>query len=148
MSDEVRFEREIAAPPEAVFAAFTSQGGQEAFYRPPGWIVESVCDLRIGGEWIIDFGPSKEHLTRHTHRFRVIEPPRRLLVLTTEHRTDGSRFTFTTEFTFAEIDAGTLMTMIQTGIPTAELRGEHERGEPDSFTRFESVLRSIGPFPR
>ena len=144
MNNEVRFERVIAAPPDVVFEAFTSQGGQEAFYREDGWIVESACDLRVGGEWTIDFGPSLEQLTRHTHRFDVIDPPRRLLVATTEHRTSGSRFTFTIEFTFVERDGRTVMTMIQTGIPTSELRDEHGRGVPRSFTRLETIVRAHG----
>jgi uncharacterized protein YndB with AHSA1/START domain len=46
MSEDVTFARVIDAPPEAVFAAFTRQDGQEAFYSEPGWIVESECDLR------------------------------------------------------------------------------------------------------
>lgn len=144
MSNEVRFEREIAASPQVVFEAFTSQGGQEAFYRKDGWIVESTCDLRVGGEWTIDFGPSADQLTRHTHRFDVIDPPRRLLVATTEHRTDGSHIAFTIEFTFVERAGRTVMTMIQTGIPTPELRDEHGRGVADSFTRLETVIRSPG----
>jgi uncharacterized protein YndB with AHSA1/START domain len=36
-------------PPEAVFDAFTGEDGQEAFYSERGWIVESECDLRVGG---------------------------------------------------------------------------------------------------
>lgn len=51
MSPDVRFSRAIDARPEAVFAAFTRQDGQEAFYGSdtPGWVVESTCDLRVGG---------------------------------------------------------------------------------------------------
>ena len=65
MTDELRFARIIDAPPEVVFDAFTSPGGQEAFYgvEDPGWIVESVCDLRVGGVWSVSFGPA-----RHLHR--------------------------------------------------------------------------------
>ena len=46
----LEFERLIAAPPERVFDAFTSPGGQREFYGidDPGWIVESLCDLRVG----------------------------------------------------------------------------------------------------
>jgi len=50
MSHDLRFARAIDAPPEAVF---TRQGGQEAFYSEPGWIVESECDLRVGGVWAV-----------------------------------------------------------------------------------------------
>jgi uncharacterized protein YndB with AHSA1/START domain len=36
MSEDATFARVIDAPPEAVFAAFTRQDGQEAFYSEPG----------------------------------------------------------------------------------------------------------------
>jgi uncharacterized protein YndB with AHSA1/START domain len=71
MSDDVRFARVIDATPEEVFDAFTQPAGQEAFYGTddPGWIVESECDLRVGGAWTVAFGPSPGELHRHTHVF-------------------------------------------------------------------------------
>jgi uncharacterized protein YndB with AHSA1/START domain len=139
MSDDVRFAREIDAAFEAVFDAFTQQRGQEAFYGTddPGWIVESECELRVGGAWTVTFGPSRGELYRHEHLFRVIDRPHRLLLDTVETRRDGSTLEFETEFTFEERDGKTLMTMIQRGLPTAELREEHGRGVPNAFARFE-----------
>jgi uncharacterized protein YndB with AHSA1/START domain len=142
MSEDVRFAREIDAAAEAVFDAFTAQGGQEAFYGrdDPGWIVESSCDLRVGGVWTVRFGASRDELYGHEQRFRVIDRPRRLLLDTTETRLDGSTLEFETEFTFEERDGKTLMTMTQRGLPTAELREEHLYGVPTAFARFESYL--------
>ncbi len=135
MTDELQFERVIDAPPEVVFDAFTAPGGQEAFYEQddPGWIVESTCDLRVGGSWNVTFGPARHLLHRHSHRFLVIDRPRRIVLNTTEFRLDGSRLDFVTEFTFAERAGNTLMTMIQTGLGTDELREEHARGLPNAF---------------
>jgi uncharacterized protein YndB with AHSA1/START domain len=143
MSDGVRFAREIDAAPEQVFDTFTRPDGQEAFYREdePGWIVESECDLRVGGAWTVTFGPSTSELYRHEHLFRVIERPRRLLVDTTETRGDGSTLEFETEFSFEERDGKTLMTMIQRGLPTPELREEHRVGVPDAFARLEQAIK-------
>jgi hypothetical protein len=40
------------------------------------------------------------------------------------------------------VDNGqTLMTMIHRGLPTAELRDEHQAGVPDAFTRLEQAIR-------
>ena len=146
MSEDLRFDRVIDAPRAVVFDAFTTPGGQEAFYGQddPGWIVESVCDLRVGGVWAVTFGPARSPLYRHRHIFQVIDRPRRLVLATSEVRADGSRFNFTTEFTFADHDGGTLMTMIQTGIPTAELRDEHTRGLPNAFDRLERSTQARG----
>ncbi len=146
MSDDLRFERVIDAPPVVVFETFTTPGGQEAFYGhdDPGWIVESACDLRVGGVWAVTFGPARDHLYRHRHRFQAIESPRRLVLTTTELRPDGSRLNFTTEFTFSDRDGRTLMTMTQTGFRTAELRDEHARGLPNAFDRLERFTRAGG----
>jgi uncharacterized protein YndB with AHSA1/START domain len=143
MSDDVRFAREIDAAPEKVFDTFTHSDGQEAFYREdePGWIVESQCDLRVGGAWTVTFGPSRSELYRHEHLFRVIDRPSRLVVDTTETRGEGSTLAFETEFIFEESDGKTLMTMIQRGLPTPELRKEHRVGVPDAFARLEQAIK-------
>jgi uncharacterized protein YndB with AHSA1/START domain len=140
MSDDVRFARVIAAAPEVVFDALTEQDGQEAFYREPGWAVQSECDLRVGGIWTVTFGPSRDEVYRHDHVFRVIDRPSRLVVDTTESRPDGSIVEYETEFTFEGRDSKTLMTMIHRGLPTAELRDEHGAGVPDAFARLERAI--------
>jgi uncharacterized protein YndB with AHSA1/START domain len=142
MSDDLRYERVIAASPEVVFDAFTSDGGQLAFYDDPdqGWIVRSESDVRVGGEWTILFGPSPEQLYRHHHVFVAIDRPRRVLLSTTETRLDGTTLRFETEFTFEAADGSTMMTMTQRGIPTRELRAEHGRGVPAAFDRFEQHI--------
>ena len=53
---------------------------------------------------------------------------------------DGSRFAFSTEFTFAARDWATLMTVVQWGFPSDELRDEHGRGVPHAFDRLERAL--------
>ncbi|MBV9047784.1 MAG: SRPBCC domain-containing protein [Solirubrobacterales bacterium] len=144
MTDELHYERIVAAPRDDVFDAFTSAGGQLAFYGQddPGWIVRSESDLRVGGVWTILFGPSSERLYRHRHVFEVIDRPRRLVLSTTETRLDGSNLSYQTEVTFEPSDRGTLITMTQRGIPTDELRAEHARGIPNAFDRLEQLLPS------
>src|SRR5215217_2953914 len=95
-------------PPEAVFAAFTGQDGQEAFNSEPGWIVESECDLRVGGVWTVTFGLSRDELHRHEHVFGVIDRPHRLLLDTTENRPDGGVLRYATELIFEDRDGKTL----------------------------------------
>src|SRR2546423_6911758 len=102
MSLDVAVARLIDASPEEVFDAFTDPEGQQAFYGQddPGWIVESQCDLHVGGEWIVEFGPSSRELYRHRHVFELIERPHRLVLASTEVRVDGSSFHTKLEFTF------------------------------------------------
>ncbi len=137
MIGELRYERVIPAPPARVFGLFTSDAGQREFYGndAPGWVVDSRCELRIGGAWEVSFGPSPDELYRHRHVLEAIESPRRLLMATTETRLDGSELTFTTEFLFRPKDGGTVMTMVQWGFPSDELREEHGRGLEHAFDR-------------
>jgi uncharacterized protein YndB with AHSA1/START domain len=138
----VRYERVIAAAPEVVFDAFTSAGGQLAFYSEDdqGWTVRSESEVRVGGAWTIHFGPSPEQLYSHRHVFMAIDRPQCLLLCTTETRLDGTRLEFETEFTFEVAEGGTLMTMVQRGLPTDELRAEHGRGVPGAFDRLERFI--------
>jgi uncharacterized protein YndB with AHSA1/START domain len=145
MSEDVTVARVIDAPRETVFDAFTGQDGQEAFYGERGWSVESECDLRVGGVWTVTFGPSCDEVFRHDHVFRVIDRPSRLVVDTTESRPDGSSVEFEIEFIFEARDGRTLMTMIQRGLPTAELRDEHRAGVRPALARLE---HAIGKSPR
>jgi uncharacterized protein YndB with AHSA1/START domain len=142
MSRELRYERLIQESPARVFDLFTSTSGQREFYGTdaPGWIVDSRCELRVGGAWEVSFGPSPDQLYRHRHVFEAIERPRRLLLATTETRLDGSELAFSTEFTFAPREGATLMTMVQSGFPSDELREEHGRGVANAFDRLERVL--------
>jgi uncharacterized protein YndB with AHSA1/START domain len=140
MSEDATFAGMIDAPRETVFDAFTGRDGQEAFYGEPGWMVESECDLRVGGVWTVTFGPSRDELFRHDHVFRVIDRPRHLLVDTTEHRPDGSILEYETEWIFEERDGKTLLTMLHRGLPTAELRDEHRAGVPPAFARLEHAI--------
>jgi uncharacterized protein YndB with AHSA1/START domain len=142
MTHELRFERLIDARPEAVFDSFTEPGGQAAFYEADerGWIVRSECDLRVGGVWTVEFGPSEAELTRHRHVFEVIDRPRHLLLISTETRLDGSSFDTELEFLFEEQGGKTLITMIHRGFPTAELRDEHRVGLPNAFTQLARVV--------
>jgi uncharacterized protein YndB with AHSA1/START domain len=141
MSWDARFARMINARPEVVFDALTGQDGQEAFYGEPGWTVESECDLRVGGLWTVTFWPSRDEVYRHDHIFRVIDRPSRLVLETTESRPDGSTIEYETEFIFEARDGKTLMTMIHHGLPTAELRDEHQAGVPGAFARLEQAIR-------
>jgi uncharacterized protein YndB with AHSA1/START domain len=143
MSHDLRVARVIDASPEAVFDAFTRPEGQEAFYSldDPGWIVESECDLRVGGVWTVLFGPARDRLYRHRHVFRVIDRPRRIVLTSTETRLDGATFTTEMEFTFEERDGKTVMTLAHRGFPTVELRDEHRIGVPNAIARLERVAR-------
>lgn len=129
MSLDLRFERLISAAPERVFDAFTDPAGQREFYGQDaaGWIVDSSCDLQIGGVWSVWFGPSRDELYHHHHVFEVIDRPCRILMTSTETRLDGSSFETTLEFTFEARDGATLMTWSRPGSPARGSATAHRR---------------------
>lgn len=142
MTRELQFERVIDAKPEVVFDAFTEPAGQAAFYRQnePGWIVRSQCDLRVGGVWMVEFGPSQDRIYRHRHVFEVIDRPRRILMRTTETRLDGSSFDTEMEFVLEDQGGKTSMRLFHRGFPTTELRDEHRVGLPNAFDELAGVV--------
>jgi uncharacterized protein YndB with AHSA1/START domain len=145
VSYELTVERLIEAPAEVVFDAFTDPAAQRVWMRDrddPGAILETECDLRVGGAWVIAWGPSRDRLYRETNVFRVVERPRRLAMTTTSTTPDGDRLDTTTEVTFEEQGRKTRMTVVQRGFPTAELR--------DYFagTAWANVLAALAGFVR
>jgi uncharacterized protein YndB with AHSA1/START domain len=93
MSDDLRLERVYDAAPEIVFDAFTDPDAQKELYADgPQWVVESACDLRVGGRWTIEFGPPGGPPARETNVFTVVERPRRLGCVSTMTMPDGTSF--------------------------------------------------------
>jgi uncharacterized protein YndB with AHSA1/START domain len=129
VSHELRLERLFDAAPEAVFDAFTDPKAQRELYADaPDWIVQSECDLRVGGRWTIEFGPAGSTPARESNVFEVVDRPRRLVYRSTMTRPDGSRLETGMEVTFAEEDRRTRLTIVQSGFPTAEVRDEFTQG--------------------
>ena len=144
MSHEMRVERVFDAAPEDVFDAFTDPEGLEEMYGldDPGWIVESEGDLRVGGVWSVAFGPSRNELYRFTHVFEVVDRPRRVVFASTETAPDGFSFDTDVEVTFREQDGKSLMSLVQKGFPSAEIRDGHEVCLPHAFDRVERFIHA------
>ena len=145
MTDELRIERVIDAPPDVVFDAFTTDGGQDAFYGTddPGWIVESRVRPARGRPLDGHVRPLAGPPLPPPERLRGHRPPAAASCSPRPSvRPDGSGFDFSVEFTFEEQDGRTRMTVIQSGFPTAELRDEHGRGVPNAFARLERAIRA------
>jgi uncharacterized protein YndB with AHSA1/START domain len=91
VSYDLRLERVLDAPPEVVFDAFVDPVAQHDLYADaPDWVVESECDLRVGGRWTIAFGPPGREPARETNVFEAIERPRRLVYRSTMVLVSGS----------------------------------------------------------
>jgi len=127
---ELRLSRVLPATPEAVFDAYTDAEKQKIWFsildETPG-IVEIEVDLRVGGTQTAVWGRDRDSLFRETQTFRVIEPPTadrpgRLVTESSGSSPDGMTMSTDIDVTFEAVDGGTLMTVVQKGFPSIEVR--------------------------
>ena len=136
MSHDLRVERWFDATPEEVFDAYTDPAAQREWYQDqPGWIVHAECDLRVGGQWTVAFGPPGAEPYRETNVFKQVDRPRRLVYTSRVTMPDGSSFDTGMEVTFQERGGRTQMIIVHTGFPNAELRDDHQGGVLDRLER-------------
>lgn len=141
---ELRTTRRLPATPAEVFDAYTDAEQQKIWYsildEEPG-IVEIEVDLRVGGKQTAVWGPNRDTLFRETQTFLEIDRPHRLVTESTGSSPDGMEMTTRVEITFEADGDATLMTVVQSGFPTPEVRdffvGEVWVG---AFARIEALL--------
>ncbi len=84
--------------------------------------MEIEVDLRVGGQQTAVWGPDRDTLFRETQTFLVIDRPHRLVTESTGSSPDGMTMTTHIEVTFEAHGDGTLMSVVQTGFPSVEVR--------------------------
>jgi uncharacterized protein YndB with AHSA1/START domain len=124
MSYKLRVERLIDASPEEVFDAYTDPEAQKIWYSilNEGMIVENEVDLRVGGKWVSAWGFTPDELFRETNIFEVVDRPHRLVSKSSFSSPDGSTVDTHVEILFREEGGKTLMTVLQSGFPTEDMR--------------------------
>jgi uncharacterized protein YndB with AHSA1/START domain len=127
---ELRLTRVLPATPDQVFDAYTDAEKQRIWFsildETPG-VVEIEVDLRVGGQQTAVWGRDRDSLFRETQTFLVIERPSpdgvgRLVTDSTGSTPDGMTMSTHIDITFEPADGGTLMTVVQSGFPSVELR--------------------------
>ncbi len=121
----LRMTRELPATPEEVFDAYTDAEKQKIWYsildEEPG-VVEIEVDLRVGGKQVAVWGPNRDTLFREEQVFLEIDRPHRLVTESSGSDPSGQTMSTHVVVTFVAIEAGTLVTVEQTGFPTPEVR--------------------------
>ena len=122
---ELRTTRVLPATPEQVFDAYTDAEKQKIWFsildEEPG-VVEIEVDLRVGGQQTAVWGPDRDNLFRETQTFLVIDRPHRLVTESSGSSPDGMTMTTHVDVTFEPAEGGTLMTVVQSGFPSVEVR--------------------------
>jgi uncharacterized protein YndB with AHSA1/START domain len=129
VTHDLTLERVIDATPELVFDVFVDPDAQKELYADaPDWIVESECDLRVGGRWTITFGAPGSEPAREVNVFEEVDRPRRLVFRSSMTVPEGSRLDTRVTVTFEPEGKKTRMRLVQSGFPTAEMRDGYASG--------------------
>ncbi|WP_026482018.1 SRPBCC family protein [Agromyces subbeticus] len=140
----LKVQRQLPATPEEVFDAYTDAEKQKIWFsildEEPG-VVEIEVDLRVGGVQTAVWGPDRDTLFREVQTFLEIDRPHRLVTESTGSDPGGESMTTHVVVTFEANDAGTLMTVEQTGFPTPEVRDFFQNEVMiGAFDRIEAYL--------
>ena len=135
----LRLERRLAAPPEAVFAAWTDPGMLGQWMSPFGHADVSI-DLRVGGRLRVAMIDGQARID-HTGEFLEVDPPRRLRFTWVSPYTgpQGSEVTVT----FEPEAAGTRLLLVHLGLP-AGVVDPHREGWAAILGRLSVVVSSVG----
>lgn len=123
---EVRVERVLPAPPEAVFDAWTSAASLRIWMAPdPLTVASADCDPRVGGAFRIVM-ISSDGAFEHTGRYLELDRPNRLAFTWRSPGTGLIDTRVTVDLT--EDPAGTRMVIVHTGLSTRSARDSHRGG--------------------
>jgi uncharacterized protein YndB with AHSA1/START domain len=138
---DVRLERLVAATPEQAFRTWCDATSMARWYSPePGWDdAVATSDVRVGGEWRVEFGSVGERYAE-SGVYREVDPPSRLTYTSVFTFPDGRSFETLVTVTFAPRGDKTLVTLVDSGFPDEAMRSAHENGWPSFLAAFETVL--------
>jgi uncharacterized protein YndB with AHSA1/START domain len=146
MSFDLRLERQLATTPEVAFHHWIDADERRSWYcaHKDGWsVLSAATDLRVGGDFHIEWGPSVAEAFREEGTFDVVEAPRRLAYSNRHIPPPGQGPGGDTHITvtFEPRDGGTLLTVYETGYPTAEVRDMVEKEfAPVGLDAYERTL--------
>ena len=146
MTYELRIDRVFDAPPDLVFDTLVDPDAQSEIFSngPPGYsLLESNIDLRVGGTWTVVFGPAEGEPDRLTYVFTEIDRPHSLVADLSMFVGDwGRTVDSTVAFTFEEQDGKTLVTLVQSGLESEELRDMYMSGAPGYLESLQKAVSS------
>ena len=148
MTYELKIERVIDAQPEVVFDTLVDPDAHDDMFsdQVEGYrLLESNIDLRVGGTWTVVFGPpdGSSEPDRLTYVFTEIDRPGRLVSELSMFVGEwGRTVDSTVAFTFEEQDGKTLLTIVQSGFETEEVRDAYLEGAPGFLDALQRVVAS------
>jgi uncharacterized protein YndB with AHSA1/START domain len=138
----LRIERRIDAPPDVVFRAWTTPAAMEQWYRDGDDVVARVVelDLRVGGHYRVEFGPTGEPPYVETGVYLVIEPPQRLVMSETIEGVESPWSDTKVTVVLEEEDGKTRLVLVHEHFPSKEHRDAAGGGWPGFIDRIERLV--------
>ena len=143
---ELVLKREVAAPRERVFAAWTDVAKAAHWWAPRGFATLSCeMDVRPGGAWRRRMrAPDGALITKHGVYREIAAPERLVFTYNTEGRGIDDPETLVT-VTFAELGDRTRLTLRHTLFETDAQARDHEGGWTGCLERFAAFVERGGP---
>ncbi len=133
---DLQAERVLNVSQEAAFDAYTSP----ALWSALG--ADSVCDLRVGGDWTIVGGAPHQPYREENH-FIDIDRPRHIAFTSTLFLPGDTRHNRNVDATFVSDGAeGTKMTIVQKGFPNPQSRDALAPAFPHIFDALERTVQA------
>jgi len=132
-------ERVFRANVERVFRAWTDPAFMVRWWGPEGFTTpELTLDVRPGGTWrtVMRSPDGSSHSVSGV--FRAIDPPHRLVLSWAWEEADGTRGHETEiELTFATVETGTRMRLVQRLFQSPDWRDRHRHGWTQSLDKLD-----------
>jgi len=142
---ELVINREIAAPREAVFAAWTDPARAALWWAPRDFTLLSCkMDVRPGGHWHRRMRSAGGEVVVKRGSYReVVAPERLVFTYTTDHASGAVDPETVVNLTFVELaPRRTRLTLWHTGFDSDVMRDSHEGGWTGAVERLASFLQS------
>lgn len=132
---EITVQRSIPAPPSDVFDAWLDPAVPGALWHGHEKV---ICNPEIDGLWYLLSLTRRREGTPHYGRFIEIDRPSRLQHSWMSRNTLGEETTVTV--TFQKEGEDTLMTILHSGLPNADMATAHEKGWNSILDKFSRIF--------
>ena len=131
----LRVERRFAAPPERLFAAWSTADALSRWAAPGEMRSTAEVDLRVGGRYRIAMEGPDGAVHVVSGAYREIDPPRRLVYTWQWERKDGFPETVVTVEFRPRADGGTDLVLVHEGLPGEDSYARHAHGWDGSLDK-------------
>jgi uncharacterized protein YndB with AHSA1/START domain len=140
----LQLKRVMAAPPERVFAVWTTPDAIKVWFGPENCrVLEAQVDLRVGGEFCVSLSTPKLGEIKVRGHYREVIPPAKLAYTWRwEGNPELAAGISLVTVEFIPIDTGTEIYLIHEQLPSVQARDAHGLGWSGAFDQLEKYLAS------